>query len=402
MRSILLLAALVVVPLQVQAQDPRDPGHPGDRGNRGDRGAPPGQGQIMPHQLLDRPAGQPAPVVPDTVEIRISVPDSLPQPQALYVVQDTLVFGGLLHLVLDYPAGQADGPELMPEADGQWLAPYVEPERGFLARLLRPRQEPAVDMSALPATENLRVVRSFHVYRRDPLQIRWQDQLSPVLPVIGQTAGTENTATIRTPRSLVWTPWRLVGVTVLVLLLVLAAYLLWRRRNLPAPLEHWPVPPAAWMATATSLQSLLNENVLARGETREFLDRLAFLARDYVAGRYRIAAREMTGPEIVAACKGLGHDTSHPAGFARLIDLADRERYNPTAPETAFCREQAVQFMGRINRVRLERQYIRVQPEQLLAAQKAWAALAVELGTGAGRAVQTQKTGQIQKTGEVG
>ena len=382
----LLLVALLATPLVAQAQVPRDPGH---------RGAPPGQGQIMPPQMLGRPAGQPAPVVPDTVEIRISVADSLPQPQAVHIVQDTLVFGGLLHLVLDYPVGQLDGPDLRPEADGQWLAPYEEPERGFLARLLRPRQEPVVDMSGLPATEGLRVVRSFRVYRRDPVQIRWQDQISPVLPVLGQTDSLENTATIRSPRALVWTPWRLIGLTALIFILVLAAYLLWRRRNRPAPLEHWLLPPPAWMAMATNLQTLLHDNVLARGETREFLDRLAFLARDYVAGRYRIAAREMTGPEIVKACQRLGHDAAHPAGFARLIDLADRERYNPTAPEVAFCREQAVQFLGRVSRVRLERQYIRVQPDQLLAAQKAWTALVAELGTGAGRAVRPQKTEEV-------
>ncbi len=378
--AILMLAA----PTIAQGQLPRDPGHRN-----------PGGAQVQPPQLLDMPAGQPVPVVPDTVQIGFAVPDTLPQPLNMHVVQDSLEFGGLLHLVWDYSPGQIDSPELFPASDGQWLAPYVAPDVGLVQRTLRPRREAEVDLSSLPATDNLRVVRSYRVYRRDPLQVQWQDQMSPVLTVVGQTAGAENTATIRAPRALTWTPWRLMALSALLLLAALAVYVLWRRRNQPAPLEHWPVPPSAWITTATSLQALLNENILARGDTRLFLDRLAFLARDYVAGRYRVAAREMTGPEIVAACKGLGHDPAHPAGFARLIDLADRERYNPTAPDAAFCREQAVQFMGRISRVRLEQQYIRVQPEKLLAAQKAWSALTADLGLGAGRAVVPQNAGEV-------
>ncbi len=385
-RRLLVVLAGSLANATVQAQIPQQQDH---------RGAPRGMRQVAPPQIVDVPVDQPAPVVPDTVRIRISVPDSLPQPATVYVVQDTLVFGGLLHLVLEYPADQIDSPALRPESDGQWLVPYEAPQRGFFTRLLKPQAEPVLDLSSLPAVDGLRVIRSFRVYRRDPLQISWQDYLSPVLMVAGQTAGANNTATIRTPRSLVWTPWRLMGLVALLMLLSFLVYWLWRRRNRPVPLDHWTLPAAAWMATATSLQGLLAENILARGDTRLFLDRLAFLARDYVAGRYRIAAREMTGPEIVAACRGLGHDTAHPAGFARLIDLADRERYNPTAPEPAFCREQTVQFLGRIGRVRLENPYIPVSPEKLLAAQKAWAALATELGTGAGRAVRTVETGEV-------
>jgi hypothetical protein len=365
---------------------------------------PTGGGQPQP---LRRPAAQhpqvpqgTATVVPDTVEIAITFADSVPVPRFVRVVQDTLEFGGLLHLVLDYPPDQRDGPHLQPQAEGDWLVAESPPRPGFVARLLArvPGRSPAppVDLSVLPASDDLRVVRSFRVYRRDPLQIRWDRQLSPVLVVRGQTGDGSQTATIRQPRSLVWRPWQLLLLGLVVLLI--AAWLVrwWRQRQHLVALEHWSVPAPAWMATAQGLQALLADNILARGETRRFLDRLAFLARDYVAQRYRVAAREQTGREIIRACAALGHDPAHPAGFAQLIDLADRRRYDPQAPEAAFCREQAVQFLGRIARVRLERHYVSVAPDQQLAADKAWSALADELGVGAGRAVRTPANQEVR------
>ncbi len=359
-------------------------------------------GSRPPVQYFDAPPQQVAPVVPDTVNIRITVPDSLPQPRAVYVVQDTLVFGGLLHLVLDYDVEQVDGPELMPVAEGDWLLPYTAPELGFWQRLLGRDPDSIFDplqsltLPKLATADGLRVVRSFRVYRRDPFRISWQKQLSPVLVVLGQTDGSEQTATIRDPRSLGWTPWRLLVAAVLLALVAWWLYRLWNRRHQSAPLENWLLPEPAWLATAVGLQGLLQDNILARGDSRLFLDRLAYLARDYVAGRYRVPAREMTGGEIVAACTALGHDPGHPLGFARLIDLADRERYNPAAPDTAFCREQSVQLLGRISKVRLERQHIAVAAERKLLADKAWAYLSGELGTGAGRPVRATLSGEVR------
>lgn len=342
------------------------------------------------------PPGAPAPVVPDTVTIAITFADSLPQPRSVRVVQDTLDFGGLLHLVLDFPPDQKDGPDLQPQAEGDWLVPEAVPKPGFWSRLLGKKPAPPVDLSAVADSDGLSVVRSFRVYRRDPLRIRWGQQVSPVLTVRGRTADAAQTATIRRPRALVWHPWQLLLLGLVLLLLASWVFRWWRRRQQPVALEHWPVPAPAWLATATGLQELLAENILARGDSRLFLDRLAFLARDFVARRYRVAARERTGGEIVQACTALGHDPGHPTGFARLIDLADRRRYDPQPPEASFCREQAVQFLGRIARVRLERHHIEVAPEHQLRADKAWTALVGELGIGAGRTVRTPASQEVR------
>jgi len=341
--------------------------------------------QSGPSGMTRMPAVQASAAVPDTVDIVITVPDSLPQPVAVHVVQDTLEFGGLLNLVLDYAPDQPDGPQLQPRAEGDWLVPCSVPHPGFLARLFGSDSMPSVDLSALPATDGLRVVRSFRVYRRDPLRIRWHNQVSPVLIVAGRTVGANEMATIRDPRGLHWTPWRLILAAVVLLGLAVLARWLWLRRHTLTPLADWPVPVPPWLGFAVGLQELLTDNILGRGDSRLFLDRLALLARSYVAGRYRVAAREMTGHEITRACLNLGYEVAHPAGFSRLIDLADRERYKQGAPEPSFCREQAAELLERVQRVRLGTEYVTIPPEQLLAAQKAWAALTAEFGLGAGR-----------------
>jgi len=376
--TVVLLMVGVLTLASASAQIPRDPDH---------GGLPPGRSAAPPPSLMG--SQSPLPVVPDTVQVRITAPDSLPQPLAVWVVQDTLDFGGLLHLVLDYAPDQIDGLHLQVTAAADWLQPYAAPAPGFWARLLGRPTMPALDLTGLPQNDDLRVIRSFRVYRRDPLQVAWADELSPVLTVRGRTVDSERTATIRNPRSLAWTPWRPILLGLLLVAAALLLYWLWRRRRRPPELEHWPLPVPAWLAAAVGLQSLLAANILARGDTRLFLDRLAVLTRTYVAGRYRIAAREMTGQEIIRACTSLGYDPGQPTGFARLIDLADRERYNPEAPEPAFCREQAVQFMGRMGRVRLDGRHLAVPAEQWIAAEQAWSGLAAELGMGAGRAVRS-------------
>jgi len=251
------------------------------------------------------------------------VPDSLPQPDSLIVVQDTLNFGGFLHLVLDYTNLSPE--EILPRvvADGQWLA--AADREPWTKHWYDGEAVPELDLSAMPTVAGERMVLSFRVYRSDPFKILWQDYASSVLVVRGQTDGVDQTATIRQPRSLAWTPWRLILAAFILLVLAVLLYGWWRRRQRPAALSHWQPRDPAWLALSLGLKKLIGDNILARGHSREFLDRLASLTREYVAGRYRIAAREMTGEEIINACQRLGHDLNHPRGFAGLIKWADRK-----------------------------------------------------------------------------
>ncbi|MCB1184513.1 hypothetical protein KDM41_13875, partial [bacterium] len=189
----------------------------------------PALAQVPPGHRLPPPdpSGPPpmaAPSAPDTAVIAFTVPDSLPAPTAVHAVQDSLDFGGLLHLVWDYPAGTATADLPAPASDGTWLEPAPTPRAGLLARLLgRDTGLPSLD--ELPPAAGERVVRSYRVFRREPLRVAWGDDVSGVITVRGQTADAEQTATIRQPRPLRWRPWTLVALLAGVLLLALLLWL---------------------------------------------------------------------------------------------------------------------------------------------------------------------------------
>jgi hypothetical protein len=143
----------------------------------------------------------------------------------------------------------------------------------------------------------------------------------------------------------------------------------------------------AWIPAAIELRDLLGQGFLNRGESRPFLDGLAGIARRFVAGRYRIAAQEMTGREIVAACAGLGYESPHPGHLARMIDAFDHHRYDPEAAAPGWCRDQAVQFFEEVGRVRVLPRYCEVPAGLALEGEGAWKYLGRELSAGSGRRV---------------
>ena len=96
---------------------------------------PPARGGAMPAS-----GTAPIVVVPDTVEIRISVPDSLPQPLAVHVVQDTLAFGGLLHLVLELPDAATER-RILDLVEAEQQGPGNSPVCIALEDVLNARQE---------------------------------------------------------------------------------------------------------------------------------------------------------------------------------------------------------------------------------------------------------------------
>jgi len=102
-----------------------------------------------------------------------------------------------------------------------------------------------------------------------------------------------------------------------------------------------------------------------------------------MAARYRVAAQEMTGREIINACAGRGHPVSDPGAFARMIDELDHRRYNPEAATPAWCREQAIVLFEQMGKVRVLPRFTEVPAELLLEGEKAWSELKTEF-SGAG------------------
>ncbi len=331
------------------------------------------------------PAGPPpaAAAVVDTALALIEGPPGWPTPTAVAIQPDSVRFGGQAYLVIDFPPAAEVSPDsLVCRAD--WLVfadefAAAEPSgiKGFLARLRgRP---PAGEPPPLPASEGTRISRRVRLFRPGPIQVGWGEGGEPVSSVYLVRSGLEsgfNPAGIRAPRSLGWNWWLLAGCGVVALLLVLLAWYLWRRRSRPsAGPAHRSLAPPAYLDAAVALWDLHAAELLARGEGRRFLDRLASILRHYLTGRFGIRAGEMTGPEVAAALLQRGHRRPEGAEFARLLARSDDQRYAPGAPVQAACLELFGSGVQLVDQVRIEARYAPVPPDLAIRGQKSWARL---------------------------
>ena len=215
---------------------------------------------------------------------------------------------------------------------------------------------------------------------------------SDVIHVRGRAAGTEEVAGVRTPPFPGW-PWgRLALLALAGGLLAFLVVWLWDRRRGPVVWPERPVATAIWLDTAPGFRDLMTGGTLARGDARAFLDGLAGLVRRYVGGRYGIPALEMTGPEMIAACRRLGYPLEPVRNLAGIVDEADRLRYDPEPPTPAWCREKAVGFFGCVQATRVVPGPTPVPQERVLEAEKAWTAVARELDP-TGRLMTTTREG---------
>jgi len=344
-----------------------------------------GFGQVPP-AVPGTPAGMPSGANPvaaiDTATAVLEFPDPALAPAAFHTVQDTVLFGDLFHVILDYPAGHEEGPEARLASGGDWLKSEPVRTPGLLARLMGRTPAAGPDMSGLTPAAGGRVVWSGRIYRTGPFRVQVGDAASPVIQVKGRVAGTGETATIRAPRPVGWSPLALL-LLLAALVLVLLLFRLFRGRDRRGQdFADRPLPAPAWLTAAVELRDLLRQGSLNRGDSRVFLDGLARITRRFVAGRYRIAAQEMTGREIIKACGALGHASTDPAALARMIDEADLRRYDPDPSSAGWCREQAISLYDQIGRVRILPRYVDVAADLLRDGEAAWADLDRELSPG--------------------
>ena len=321
----------------------------------------------------------------DTALAVLGFPTEAPIPLAIHTVQDTVLFGDVFYLVLDFPGTETQGFSNELTAGQEWLVPETVRDPGFWGRLFGRDGGPRPDLSDLPVAEGRRVSLAFRVYRTQPFQVQAGPFISGVIQVQGRIAGTGETAAIRAPRPVGWSP-AVIALLILALVVILwLARLLWDLGHRGEELENRIIPAPAWLAAGIELRDLYRKGSLDRGDSRLFLDGLAGISRKFVAGRYRIAAQEMTGREIVKACTRLGHTRSNPGSFASLIDGLDHNRYNPESSVPAWCREQASQFFQLMGQVRVLPRYTDVPADLLLEGEKAWAELRRELAEATGR-----------------
>lgn len=349
----------------------------------------PGVAQMPLDPGQAQPSGMPPePAEPDTVTAHVELPAEWPVPVGMTVVPDTVRVGDTIWLVLDFddhlPGAEATAWADSLEHDAGWLEPRMEPELSWWRRLTikatggggRP-----IPADVEPRSTGSRRVAAWRVYRTDPFRIAAGDDISPIITVVGRTEGLGDVAAIRDPDIPGWNPTVPLAVLLALVLLIVVARWLWRRRTRhEMTIRDWPVAPPAWLAAVVQLRQLLQDDLLSRGEGRIFLDRLAHVVRQYVSGRYRIAALEMTGREITDACRALGYRSEYPQRLGDLVGELDRRRYDPTELDLAGCRRRVAELFAVMAEVRIEARYTPVPAADQLAADQAWAHLQQELG----------------------
>ncbi|MBU2499746.1 hypothetical protein KJ682_00320 [bacterium] len=325
---------------------------------------PGGPAGMNPGGMTGAPMATAAPA--DTAVVRLSWPSAGPGITAVRALSDSVAFGGVLLIEVVHAAAGAAVPDSVLAPDADWLAtvPLPAGQEGMLPA-------PSSLSPGVSAT-----LRAFRVYRPHPFIVTVGDASSGVVAVNGRVTGTGEAAVIRDPRPFGLRLTRDFWLLLIAGILLAAAWLiLWNRRRPARELPHRPVRPPAWVAAALALRELLAEGLEDAGRHQLLLDRLAGVMRAFVADRYLIGAREMTGREIVAACRARGYPDEPVAAFAGLIDRADLARFSPAGPAADECRAALAEFLVRVEAVRIEPVATPVPAAVMIEAAQAWAGL---------------------------
>jgi len=218
------------------------------------------------------------------------------------------------------------------------------------------------------------------IYQINPFRVEAGHQTTQVVLVDFRTSGLQETASIRDPRRWGWNLLTLIVGALLLTALLLLIWWIWTARKVASEkLPDWEVPPPAWLQTSIELKELQEEGLIDRGEGRQYLDRLAGICRRFVAGRFRVGAVEMTGPEIARTCAERGHRQAAVDQFTTLIAEIDSSRYDPESLSVRSCRQRGRAFMAGMADVRIVPRYTPVPAALSLAADSAWAQLTEQL-----------------------
>ncbi len=314
----------------------------------------------------------------DTAVVRLSWPSGGPRITAVRALADSVVFGGVLEIEVEHAAAGSAVPDSLLTPDADWLAPA-----DLSAGQVGPRTDPSPGAAVGSVT-----LRAFRVYRPHPFILTAGGVSTGVVTVNGRVTGTEKAAVVRDPRPFGLRLARNFWLLLIAVILLAAVWLyLWNRRRPARDLPHRPVQPPAWVQAALALRDLMAEGLEGAGRHRLLLDRMAGLMRSFVADRYLVGAREMTGREIAEACRARGYPGEPVAAFSRLIERADLARFHPEEPTAGQCRSALAEFLAWVEAVRIEPVASPVPAADMIEAAQAWAGLRREYGREAAPAV---------------
>jgi len=308
----------------------------------------PGRAQVMS-------APPPGAAPPDTAILVLDVSTDLPAPVLRSAGPDSVLFGGEIAVLCDFPAGvgRAALDSLVSRV------PWAEPL--------------GVEVSAAGPDEGVAATVTLRLSRAGPYRLAWGDgsPSAQIFHVTGRLGPDDPPAPLRDPRRLGWYWWRLL------LVLLAAAVLLALIRRLRGRDEadavcSDPLPPPAWMPAAVALCDLADGGRDARGEGRVFLDELGLIYRRYLAGRFRIGAVEMTPEEIARTLASHRYPERVHARARDILSRCDLLRFSPGEVPVSVCREQLRDVFTEVAQTRVQARYSPVPPDLELAAGRSW------------------------------
>ena len=324
-------------------------------------------GAIMPGSGPQSVAAMPEQTKPDTVTVRLLLPEGDPAPVNVAFYPDTITVGSNAILRLQYGSGQA------PQDLAKFRAEVEISQEWF--------QWAGDDLVAESGADF--VDFGVKIYQINPFRVEMGSHSSQVVLVDFRTSGVQETAAIRDPRRWGWNLLTLVVAALILTILVLLVWWAWTARKVATEkLPDWEVPPPAWLKSCVELKDLHDDGILDRGLGRDYLDRLAAICRRYIAARYRVGAVEMTGHEIALACAERGHPTTAITRFTTLLEDIDSSRYNPQTPSPNDCRLRGRDFLADMAEVRVLPRFTPVPAAMALAADIAWSDLEDQLLSG--------------------
>jgi len=167
-------------------------------------------------------------------------------------------------------------------------------------------------------------------------------QVNSVLPAEESDGAEPELADLKGQASLPLSMARVLALSALVLLLLgIVAYFLWRRRRMqPTPenqAQQVPLPPPDEEALQ-ALQGLLAGPLLAQGKIKEYHVQLAEIVKRYLDRRFGVPTLERTSHEVVQATRLAPVDVWVPGRVANLLDGCDFVKFARQRPDLGRCR----------------------------------------------------------------
>ena len=154
--------------------------------------------------------------------------------------------------------------------------------------------------------------------------------------------GAEEIKDIRGPRELPLSVWQwagLIGAALLLVALVAAAILLWRRLKGQEKEEERTPPLPAHLEALAALDRLETEDLVSRGQLKEHHVRLSWIIRRYLWRRYRVPALEETTGMLARWLRASGRAPQEAEAFLPLLAQADLVKFAKHRPEDTAARE---------------------------------------------------------------